>query len=231
MFVEMTVDHVRVNRSNSNFEWAVVLKAKNVSKYLSILIGPNEANSIALKLQGQELPRPMTHDLMDSMIRDLGAEITHIVVSEMKGEMFLAKIVLQKNGTTVESDSRPSDAIALAVRSGAPIYAEERVLDQAGIDFNPETSEPTSANPQWPTVSIVEMGVPFSERALRVLRQASEEVRRLGHDKVEPELLLLSLLSEAEGVGAKVLTYFGVDLQAIQSRLQDEAARGESPSN
>ena len=229
MFVEMTVDHVRINRSN--FERAVVLKAKNVSKYLSILIGPNEANSIALKLQGQELPRPMTHDLMDSMIRDLGAEITHIVVSEMKGEMFLAKIVLQKNGTTVERDSRPSDAIALAVRSGAPIYAEERVLDQAGIDFNPETGELTSANPQWPTVSIVEMGVPFSERAQRVLRQASEEVRLLGHDKVEPEHILLSLLSEAEGVGAKVLTYFGVDLQAIQSRLQDEAARGESPSN
>ena len=229
MFVEMTVYHVRVNRSN--FERAVVLKAKNVSKYLSILIGPNEANSIALKLQGQELPRPMTHDLMDSMIRDLGAEITHIVVSEMKGEMFLAKIVLQKNGTTVENDSRPSDAIALAVRSGAPIYAEDRVLDQAGIDFNPETGEPTSANPQWPTVSIIEMAVPFSERAQRVLRQASEEVRRLGHDKVEPEHILLSLLSEAEGVGAKVLTYFGVDLQAIQSRLQDEAARGESPSN
>ena len=68
------------------------MKAKNVSKYLSILIGPNEANSIALKLQGQELPRPMTHDLMDSMIRDLGAEITHIVVSEMKGEMFLTKL-------------------------------------------------------------------------------------------------------------------------------------------
>ena len=229
MFVEVTVDQVRVNMSN--FERVVVLKAKSVSKYLLILIGPNEANSIALKLQGQELPRPMTHDLMDSVIRDLGAKIIHVVVSEVREKMFLAKIVLQKNGTTVESDSRPSDAIALAVRSGAPIYAEEDVLEQAGIDFNPETGEPTSANPQWPTVSIVEMGVLFSERVQRVLRRASEEARRLGHEKVEPEDIFLALVSEAEGVGAKVLTYFGVDLEAIQSRLQDETARGESRSN
>ena len=136
---------------------------------------------------------------------------------------------MQKNGTTVENDSRPSDAIALAVRSGAPIYAEDRVLDQAGIDFNPETGEPTSANPQWPTVSIIEMGVPFSERAQRVLRQASEEVRLLGHDKVEPEHIILSLLSEAEGVGAKVLTYFGVDLQAIKMMVELSLHRGRSP--
>ena len=226
---EMTVDHVTVNKSN--FERVVVLKAKNVSKYLPILIGPTEADSIALKLQGQKLPRPMTHDLMDSMIRDLGAKVTKVVVSEMKGAMFLAKVVLQKNGVTVESDSRPSDAIALAVRSGAPIYAEEDVLDQAGIDFDPETGEPISANPRWPMSSLVENVKPFSERAQSALRQAYLEARRLGHDEIEPEDILLSLFSEAGGVGARVLTYLGVDFQAIQSWLQDEPEPSESPSD
>jgi bifunctional DNase/RNase len=225
----MTVDHVTVNKSN--FERVVVLKAKNVSKYLPILIGPTEADSIALKLQGQELPRPMTHDLMDSMIRDLGAKIIRVVVSEMKGEMFLAKVVLQKDDTTIESDSRPSDAIALAVRTGSPIYAEEDVLDQAGIDFDPETGEPTPANTQWPTVSVIEGPKPLSERTQNVLRRADEEARRLWHENVEPEDILLAIISEAEGVGAKVLASLGVDLQAVQPRLQEEAERGRSPSD
>ena len=218
---EMTVDHVRTNKSN--FQRAVVLKARTVSKYLPILIGSADADAIALKVQGQKLPRPMTHDLMASMIRDLGAKIIRVVVSEMKGEMFLAKVVLQKDDTTIESDSRPSDAIALAVRTGSPIYAEEDVLDQAGIDFDPETGEPTPANTQWPT--------PLSERTQNVLRRADEEARRLRHENVEPEDILLAIISEAEGVGAKVLASLGVDLQAVQPRLQEEAERGRSPSD
>ena len=218
---EMTVDHVRTNKSN--FQRAVVLKARTVSKYLPILIGSADADAIALKVQGQKLPRPMTHDLMASMIRDLGAKIIRVVVSEMKGEMFLAKVVLQKDDTTIESDSRPSDAIALAVRTGSPIYAEEDVLDQGGIDFDPETGEPTPANTQWPT--------PLSERTQNVLRRADEEARRLWHENVEPEDILLAIISEAEGVGAKVLASLGVDLQAVQPRLQEEAERGRSPSD
>ena len=218
---EMTVDHVRTNKSN--FQRAVVLKARTVSKYLPILIGSADADAIALKVQGQKLPRPMTHDLMASMIRDLGAKIIRVVVSEMKGEMFLAKVVLQKDDTTIESDSRPSDAIALAVRTGSPIYAEEDVLDQAGIDFDPETGGPTPANTQWPT--------PLSERTQNVLRRADEEARRLWHENVEPEDILLAIISEAEGVGAKVLASLGVDLQAVQPRLQEEAERGRSPSD
>ena len=208
---EMTVDHVRVNKSNS--QRTVVLKARTVSKYLPILIGSAEANAIALKVQGQKLPRPMTHDLMDSMIHDLGAKIIRVVISGTKGEMFLAKVVLQKNDTTIERDSRPSDAIALAVRSGSPIYAEEDVLDQAGIDFDPETGEPTSANTQWPTVSVVEGPKSLSERTQSVLRQADEEARRLGHENVEPEDILLAIISEAEGVGAKVYSACGSFLQ------------------
>ena len=94
---EMTVDHVRANKSN--FQRAVVLKARTLSKYVPILIGSAEAEPIALKVKGQKLPRPMTHNLMYSMIRDLGAKIIRVVVSEMKGEMFLTKVVLQKNGT------------------------------------------------------------------------------------------------------------------------------------
>ena len=217
---EMTVDHVRGNKSK--LQQAVVLKARTVNKYLPILIGPAEANTISLKVQGQKLPRPMTHDLMDSMIRDLGAKIIRVVVSEMQGKMFLAKVVLQKNGTTIESGSRPSDAIALAVRSGSPIYVEEDVLDQAGIDFDPETGGPTSANTQWPTGLVVEGPKPLSERTQSILRQADEEAKRLGHDDIQPEDILLAIISEAAGISAKVLSSLGVDLQEVQTRLQEE---------
>ena len=98
---EMTIDHLRVNRLSS--QRTVVLKGKEVSKYLSILIGESEGNAIALKLQGQDMQRPMTHDLMDSMIRDLGATVTRVVVSEMSGDTFLANVELRTNDTTHRS--------------------------------------------------------------------------------------------------------------------------------
>ena len=146
---EMTVDHLRVNRLSN--QRSVILKGKEVSKYLSIWIGEAEGNAIALKLPGPRLClRPMTHDLMDSMIRDLGATVTRVVVSEMRGDMFLAYVALRINDTTIEVDSRPSDAIALAVRCGAPVFVAEGVLEQVGTDIDSETVEPTSTSAQFP---------------------------------------------------------------------------------
>ena len=223
---EMTVDHIRVNKlSNRRM---VILKGKEVSKYLSIWIGEAEGNAIALKLQGQDMPRPMTHDLMDSMIRDLGATVSRVVVSEMSGETFLANVELQTNETTLELDSRPSDAIALAVRCGAPVFVAEDVLEQVGTDVDSETAEATPTIAQWPT------GFPdvtddrlFSERAQSVLNQAGLEASQLGHEEIEPEDMLLALVNETDGIGAKVLTDLGADLGTIQSRLQGQAERVE----
>ena len=151
--IEMTVDHVRVNIPGN--QRVVVLKAKGVNRYLPIWVGQAEGDSIALSLQGQNLSRPMTHDLTDSIIRGLGAAVTRVVISEMREDTFISNVALESNGSTFEADSRPSDAIALAVRSEAPIFAAEEVVDRAGVDFDPETGEPTAPNRAWPEYSIL----------------------------------------------------------------------------
>ena len=135
--IEMTIDRIQMHPVSG--QRVLVLREKGADKYLPIWIGPVEADSIALRLEGQQLPRPLTHDLMESMISDLGARVSRVVVSDIRDHTFFAKVVIQRNGTTIESDSRTSDAIALAVRSDAPIYAAASVLELAGVTSNPET--------------------------------------------------------------------------------------------
>ena len=138
--IEMTVDSIRV--SLMNYQRVVILKEKTAERYLPIWIGPAEADAIAAKLQGVTVPRPLTHDLLRSVIDALGATVGSIVVSELKNDTFYAKIILNVDGGQMEIDSRPSDALALAVRTEAPIYAEEVVLDKAGILLDKETGKP-----------------------------------------------------------------------------------------
>ncbi len=140
--IEMTVDSIRV--SLMNYQRVVILKEKTSDRYLPIWIGPAEADAIAVKLQGVSVPRPMTHDLLNTIVDVLGASINSIIVSDLKNDTFYAKVVLNVDGGQMEVDSRPSDAIALAVRVDAPIYAEEGVLDKAGILLDKETGKPLS---------------------------------------------------------------------------------------
>jgi bifunctional DNase/RNase len=130
--IEMVVESVRVNLINPNR--VVVLKEKDNDRYLAIVIGGPEADAIAIKLQDREAPRPLTHDLLRSVIENVGAQVVRIVVSELVDQVYYAKIVIQNNGTELDIDSRPSDAIALAVRTGVPILVAEEVLDAAGIE-------------------------------------------------------------------------------------------------
>ena len=140
--IEMTIDSIRV--SLMNYQRVVILKEKMADRYLPIWIGPAEADAIAVKLQDVTVPRPLTHDLLRSVIDALGATINSIIVSELKNDTFYAKIVLNVDGGQMELDSRPSDALALAVRAEVPIYAEEVVLDKAGILLDKETGKPIS---------------------------------------------------------------------------------------
>jgi len=140
--IEMIIDSIRV--SLMNYQRVVILKEKAADRYLPIWIGPAEADAIAVKLQDVTVPRPLTHDLLRSVIDALGATITSIIVSELKNDTFYAKIILNVDGGQMEVDSRPSDALALAVRAGVPIYAEELVLDKAGILLDKETGKPVS---------------------------------------------------------------------------------------
>ena len=137
---EMVIDSIRV--SLMNYQRVVILKEKDSDRYLPIWIGPAEADAIAVKLQDISVPRPLTHDLLRSVIDSLGGSINHILVNDLESDTFYAKIVIILNGKSVEIDSRPSDAIALAVRAKVPIFAEDKVLDKAGILLDKETGKP-----------------------------------------------------------------------------------------
>ena len=138
--IEMTIDSIRV--SLMNYQRVVILKEKVSDRYLPIWIGPAEADAIAVKLQGVAVPRPLTHDLLNSVIDTLGAAVNSIIVNDLKNDTFFAKVILDVDGKQVEVDSRPSDALALAVRTGVPIFADESVLDKAGILLDGETGKP-----------------------------------------------------------------------------------------
>ena len=138
--LEMTIDSIRV--SPMNYQRVVILKEKDADRYLPIWIGPAEADAIAVKLQDLSVPRPLTHDLLRTIIDTLGASVKHILVSDLQNDTFFAKITIQSNGTSQEIDCRPSDAVALAVRAQFPIYVEEAVLDKAGILLDKETGKP-----------------------------------------------------------------------------------------
>jgi len=140
--VEMTIDSIRV--SLMNYQRVVILREKGANRYLPIWIGPAEADAIAVKLQNVELSRPLTHDLLQSVITTLGASVDYIVVSGLKDDTFYANLALSIDGVKLDIDSRPSDALALAVRVGAPIYAEESVLEKAGILLEEEMGKRVS---------------------------------------------------------------------------------------
>lgn len=132
---EMVIDSIRV--SLMNYQRVVILKEKHSKRYLPMWIGTNEAEAIALKLEDVDVPRPMTHDLLCNSFESLGAKIDHVVVWDVNHEdTFMAKIVVDFKGDLIEIDSRPSDALALAVRTGSPIYAEDKVLDKAGMELD-----------------------------------------------------------------------------------------------
>ncbi len=116
----------------------VLLKVEEGNRYLPIWIGQSEAGAILMKLQNTELPRPMTHDLMTNVLRDLSARLERVLVTELKENTFYAVLHVITNGRQIEIDSRPSDAIALAVRSEAPIFAAQALLDANGIEFDQE---------------------------------------------------------------------------------------------
>jgi len=134
--VEMTIESIRV--SLMNYQRVVILKEKDSDRYLPIWIGPAEADAIAVRLQDVSVARPLTHDLLRSVIDTLGAVVEYVVVNDLSNDTFFARIMLQMDGRSVEIDSRPSDAIALAVRAQVPIFADEAVLEKAGVKLDEE---------------------------------------------------------------------------------------------
>ena len=137
MQIEMTIKGLMVDPI-TNLP-IIILRDKDGQRVLPIWVGVYEANAIAMQMENVATPRPMTHDLLKNVICDLKADIQKIVVSDLRENTFYALIYLVVNGEPVAIDARPSDAIALALRAQAPIFVEDRVIDNAKtVDFVPD---------------------------------------------------------------------------------------------
>ncbi len=119
----------------------VLLKTTDGNKFLPIWIGHPEAAAILMKLQGATAPRPMTHDLINDMLVEMDASCIRVTVTEIKDNTFYASITLSTNGQEVDVDSRPSDAIAIAVRTNAPIFVSDEVISESAIEFEQEVDD------------------------------------------------------------------------------------------
>jgi bifunctional DNase/RNase len=139
--ITATIDRVLV--SLISHHRLVLLKDLEMERFLPIWIGPFEAEAIVMALQDGTPPRPMTHDLLKNAITELGATVSHILISELKDNTYYGRIVMDVNGRHMEIDSRPSDAIALAVRCAVPIYVTDEVMSQASIVESPELEHVT----------------------------------------------------------------------------------------
>ena len=150
----MTVEGIRV--SLMNYQRVVILKEKEADRYLPIWIGPAEADTITVRLQDVSVARPLTHDLLRDVMEKLGAHVDYVVVNDLADDTFYARIIVSVNGERMEIDSRPSDAIALAVRVQVPIYAEDSVLERAGVALDKE-GQPIEGRPEQAKVNEEEL--------------------------------------------------------------------------
>jgi len=146
--IEMSVEGIRV--SLMNYQRVVILKEKEADRYLPIWIGPAEADAITVRLQDVSVARPLTHDLLRDVLERLGAQVDSVIVNDLADDTFYARILLNVNGERVEIDARPSDAIALAVRVQVPIFAEDAVLEKAGVQLDQEGQPVERSSQQEP---------------------------------------------------------------------------------
>lgn len=137
--VEVTIDSIRVSLMSQ--QRIVILKEIDSDRFLPIWIGAYEAEAITLSLQEIEVTRPLTHDLLRNILHDLGAEVLRVNITELRDDVFYARILISVNGQELEIDSRPSDALALAVRVHTPIFVAEDVMNEAATVPEAEVEE------------------------------------------------------------------------------------------
>lgn len=145
--IEVVIDSVRVSLTNQ--QRIVVLREVNAERYLPIWIGPYEAEAITIALQEIEVARPQTHDLLKNFLNTFSARLVRVEVVALKDDVFFGNLVVEHNDRLIEIDSRPSDALALAVRAHVPILVSREVMETAGIipERDLQTSEPAPAEP------------------------------------------------------------------------------------
>jgi bifunctional DNase/RNase len=174
--VEMVVESVRVHMLSNRH--VVILKDTEGDRYLPIWIGPWEASAIAMKLQGLNAERPLTHDLFVAALGRLDVRIDRVVISELAEETYHARLILQRDGEEVELDARPSDCVALAVRTDVRILVAEEVLDQAGLGVDPGGEEGSAEGAATRAVSpMMGPGVPLETLGEEVVDERLEMFR------------------------------------------------------
>lgn len=182
--VEMVVESVRVHMLSNRH--VVILKDVEGDRYLPIWIGPWEASSIAMRLQGVTPERPLTHDLFAAAVAGLGARVSRVVIADLADETYHARLFLLHDGREIEVDARPSDALALAVRTDVRVYADEAVLERAALSGEPgtdgegatgsgEASTPTSRGPGVPRET---PGGPSTDPRLAMFRDFVNSIGR-----------------------------------------------------
>jgi len=129
--IEIILNKIKVDENRN--EQIIVFKEKKGDRFLPVVIGIAEVNAIKLKLSGINPPRPLTHDLLLSVVQGLGGKLKYVVIDKLESNTFFAKLVIEKDGKEVWIDARPSDSVALALRAGAGIFAAEEILDQASL--------------------------------------------------------------------------------------------------
>lgn len=245
--LEAEVDRVLASPSLRS-QRIVVLRIKNANRAVPIWVGESEGNSIALALQNKSVERPLTHDLLDSTIADLGATVSQVVVTELKDDTYYAKIVFLSNGTSVERDSRPSDAMALAVRRGTPIFVSAQVAEAAGLDIDPKSGLPSNEEVRSKSPKLYESwkryfpdkggpsdwepaGLPkeMSGHALRTLSLARHEALRLSRGEIGTEHLLLALLWDPDEQLGQFFLKQGANYDAVAFGVRLLSGDGDAP--
>lgn len=144
--IEVVIDSIRISLVSQHR--IVMLKDMDTERQLAIWIGPCEADAITIELQSTEVARPLTHDLLKNTIEEMGGRISHILINELRDQVFYARLFVDVDGNLKEIDCRPSDSIALAVRAKVPIFVEEPVMEEAGIPPEPDLFEEEESDPK-----------------------------------------------------------------------------------
>lgn len=162
MMIETTVESIRVSLVTQNR--VVILKEVDGTRHLPIWIGAYEAEAIALELQGIAPTRPLPYDIIRAMLIELGATVDQIIISDLNDAVFYARLILSVADRTIEIDARPSDAIAIAVRTESRILVEESVMDNAGVSLDSDDLGPTSMQPGQDDIFTADLGETASSR-------------------------------------------------------------------
>jgi bifunctional DNase/RNase len=168
------LDIAKIGVSPLTAQRVIILKGRETERYLPIWIGPAEADAIATRLQGENLARPLSHDLLLSVIGSLKASVDSVIINDIMNDIFYGEIVLNVGEEKIAVDSRPSDALALAVRAGVPIFTEDKVLDMAGISVDKEDAKAVLHKPTD--------GKPVSEEELKKMSAFTDFINNLNMD-------------------------------------------------